>query len=126
MCELNMPKTAAWIWKICTGSCQPKIGNMFRASPWISYEPQSGSQPHQTHSHDSSTSPPDANMQPGDMDAPEISILREEETPPPDAGGLSFSRFRVNLRVPTQGLAAPPGSSIGPPVGPIEDPGGAA
>lgn len=58
-----------------------------------------------------------------DMDAPEISTLREEEeeSPPPDGVGLSFSKFRVNMRIPSWGQsgAAPSGSAVGPPVGPL-------
>ncbi|KAF8585700.1 hypothetical protein K439DRAFT_1660116 [Ramaria rubella] len=92
--------------------------NMFRASPWISYDP--------SHHHldlslteqpDDDDVPPEYNSPQSDMEAPEISTLREEEeeTPPPDAGGLSFSKFRVNLW--GQGAGAS-GSSTGPPLGP--------
>jgi hypothetical protein len=136
-CELGLPKTAAsfglLIYSTSTGSCQANLasfGKMFRASPWISYEPsQRQSALPRTNSnddaasHDTTSSSQDPHIRGGDMDAPEISTLREEEeeTPPPDSAGLSFSKFRVNLRLPArtgQGAAASSGSVVGPPVGP--------
>ncbi|KZT27544.1 hypothetical protein NEOLEDRAFT_95267 [Neolentinus lepideus HHB14362 ss-1] len=69
---------------------------MFRASPWISYDP-------------SNTGRNDEELQPNsdsfrysyhmsedvDMDAPQISTLREEDSPPP----VRTSKFRVKLLV---------------------------
>jgi len=61
----------------------------FRASPWIPYEPsESKLQPAQT-GHNVN--------QDVDMDAPQISTLREEETPPPQP--TRTSKFRVKLLV---------------------------
>ncbi|EGO05285.1 hypothetical protein SERLA73DRAFT_164841 [Serpula lacrymans var. lacrymans S7.3] len=63
---------------------------MFRVSPWINYTP-SGS----PNSRELSNNNP-ANMDDDvDMDAPEISTLREENTPPP----IRTSKFRVKLLV---------------------------
>lgn len=50
----------------------------FRASPWVSYEPTSSS--HRHRQQDTSESNMDEDV---DMDAPQISTLREEESPPP-------------------------------------------
>lgn len=66
------------------------MGPNFRASPWIPYEPNGETQ--QDHSR------PDVrfrNMNEDvDMDAPQISTLREEETPEPQP---SQTKFRVKL-----------------------------
>ncbi|TDL20874.1 hypothetical protein BD410DRAFT_899171 [Rickenella mellea] len=61
---------------------------MFRASPWISYDP-SESTPHTEMDVDV------------DMDAPQISTLREDESPPPAQARVS--KFRVKLRVTEPG-----------------------
>lgn len=53
--------------------------SMFRASPWVSYDPTANQ-----HSTD--------NMDDVDMDAPQISTLREEETPPPQKPKASNAR----------------------------------
>jgi hypothetical protein len=55
--------------------------SMFRASPWVTYDPPVNQQlePHEM----------DEDI---DMDAPQISILREEETPPPVQKSASTSR----------------------------------
>jgi hypothetical protein len=68
---------------------------VFRASPWITYEPLS----------ESTNLASDMN-QDVDMDAPQISTLREEETPPPQP--TRTSKFRVKLLVnDTSGRASP-------------------
>lgn len=99
-------------------------GHMFRASPWIPYDPT-----HRhplPHSHDGAapvepTSSPQEHhhVTIRDMDAPEISTLREEEeeSPPPETGVFS-SKFRVNMRGPSWGQGAASGSATGLPVGP--------
>ncbi|KAG6911307.1 hypothetical protein DXG01_002146 [Tephrocybe rancida] len=54
--------------------------SMFRVSPWVSYDP--------------ATQPSDSNDadQDLDMDAPEISILKDEESPPPQQKGSTSGR----------------------------------
>ncbi|KAL0565855.1 hypothetical protein V5O48_016165 [Marasmius crinis-equi] len=61
----------------------------FRVGPWVSYEPPSSS------SHTSSF--PVMDQQDVDMEAPQISTLREEETPPPPRA--SNPRFKLKLVV---------------------------
>lgn len=76
----------------------------FRASPWISYDP-------------STTQPDDAQRLGNDemdmdidMDAPQISTLREDDDTPPPAK-TRVSKFRVKLRVNEPSSSAPPSSS---------------
>ncbi|KAF8167554.1 hypothetical protein B0H34DRAFT_21418 [Crassisporium funariophilum] len=52
----------------------------FRASPWVSYEPSAASHSNRQQPHSDSEMDEDV-----DMEAPQISTLREEETPPPKA-----------------------------------------
>ncbi|KAF8899261.1 hypothetical protein BD779DRAFT_1487790 [Infundibulicybe gibba] len=61
--------------------------SMFRASPWVTYEP-----------NQQQTNPASANDMDDDlnnMDAPQISTLREEETPPPQRTSSSNKRAKV-------------------------------
>lgn len=74
---------------------------MFRASPWISYDPASGDPRTEdltttaiTHNHSESDMDEDV-----DMDAPHISTLREEDSPPPQSSPSHTGKFRVNLVV---------------------------
>ncbi|KAA1471433.1 hypothetical protein DENSPDRAFT_115569 [Dentipellis sp. KUC8613] len=68
---------------------------MFRASPWISYGPIStdSSSPHHASRHGSEM---DEDV---DMDAPQISTLREEDSPPPTSSPARTGKFRVKLLV---------------------------
>ncbi|KAF5384889.1 hypothetical protein D9615_001100 [Tricholomella constricta] len=52
---------------------KPQAISVFRASPWVTYEPTTHGQLSDSHDMDHDV----------DMDAPEISTLREEESPPP-------------------------------------------
>ncbi|KAF8506434.1 hypothetical protein JB92DRAFT_3122114 [Gautieria morchelliformis] len=97
---------------------------MFRASPWVSYKPSRHSLPDPDDDAllELSSSPPEQHITQHDMDAPEISTLREEEeeTPPPESGVLSFTKFRINTRAPfwgPGGASPASGSALGPPVG---------
>lgn len=78
---------------------------MFRASPWISYDPNGTRPPDQPTTSQSSTINFSANsMDDVDMDAPQISTLREDLSPPPNQNAASHvSKFRVRLRLPEQG-----------------------
>jgi hypothetical protein len=53
--------------------------SMFRASPWVTYDPTANQADMD-------------NMEDVDMDAPQISTLREEETPPPQKPKVSAAR----------------------------------
>ncbi|KAF9469616.1 hypothetical protein BDZ94DRAFT_1242836 [Collybia nuda] len=68
--------------------------SMFRASPWVPYDPT----PNQ----------PDVdNMDDEDMDAPQISTLREEETPPPQKPKGSSARRGKSTKMPKTAPAWP-------------------
>ena len=102
---------------------------MFRASPWISYEPAEskvhhGSPPDSIKAK-STTDDMDEDV---DMDAPQISILRDEESPPPPQQPTRTSKFRVKLLVnDAKAPPASPGStSRKPSNGPRDDPSMAA
>jgi hypothetical protein len=81
---------------------------MFRASPWITYEPSELSR-----TEAAASEPLNVNLdmdQDVDMDAPQISTLPEEETPPPPQPTRT-SKFRVKLLVnDAKGGASPPAS----------------
>lgn len=80
---------------------------MFRVSPWIPYDPNADTQ------HDSRSDNRHRNMNEDvDMDAPQISTLREEETPEPQPNPSRTSKFRVKL-VMSEGSKRP-GFSAGP------------
>src|ERR1700733_5144090 len=70
----------------------------FRASAWISYEPDS-------RLHGASDMDQDV-----DMDAPQISTLPEEETPPPQP--TRTSKFRVKLLVNEAKGGSPSSNSV--------------
>ncbi|TFY67970.1 hypothetical protein EVG20_g3734 [Dentipellis fragilis] len=74
---------------------------MFRASPWISYGPIStdSSSPHHASRHGSEM---DEDV---DMDAPQISTLREEDSPPPTSSPARTGKFRVKLLVNNEAKA---------------------
>jgi hypothetical protein len=80
---------------------------MFRASPWISYEPA------ESKNHPPAPAPIATTVEhvdeDVDMDAPQISILREEQTPPPQP--TRTSKFRVKLLVNDTGVVSPSPSS---------------
>lgn len=83
-----------------------KLFEMFRASPWINYEPGTDSRNlalptdhHPAHYNNRARLHYNIMNDDVDMDAPQISTLREEETPPPQLPIPSRSKFRVNLLV---------------------------
>lgn len=65
--------------------------SMFRASPWVTYDPTT-SQTQRSSSHEM-----DEDV---DMDAPQISTLREEETPPPQPKSTSARRGKAVHKLP--------------------------
>jgi hypothetical protein len=69
---------------------------MFRVSPWIQYDPNGETQ--QDHSHLTRTDNIRFRSMNEDveMDAPQISTLRDDETPPPQQSHRT-SKFRVKL-----------------------------
>ncbi|THH19013.1 hypothetical protein EW146_g2078 [Bondarzewia mesenterica] len=69
---------------------------MFRASPWISYDPASGEP--LVEETELSQQPQDMDED-VDMDAPQISTLREEDSPPPNSSPSHTGKFRVKLLV---------------------------
>ena len=79
---------------------------MFRASPWINYEPGGGdsrqltlpTDHHPAHYNNRARLHYNTMNHNIDMEAPQISTLREEETPPP-APNPTRGKFRVNLLV---------------------------
>lgn len=88
--------------------------SVFRVSDWVEYEPTVESRnyiPNRNNEMDGDI----------DMDAPQISTLREEETPPPQRTPPHSSRFRVKLVAKESGNAPSPSGSdpywftIGPP-----------
>jgi len=89
-----------------------KVGNadtedMFRASPWITYDPSPDARSEplvRSNVHFYSSMSEDV-----DMDAPQISTLREEETPEPQPARTS--KFRVKLLVNEGKRSASMGSS---------------
>ncbi|TFK56469.1 hypothetical protein OE88DRAFT_22824 [Heliocybe sulcata] len=71
---------------------------MFRASPWISYDPSNTSRTDEELQPSSDTFRYSYHMSDDvDMDAPQISTLREEDSPPP--APVRTSKFRVKLLV---------------------------
>lgn len=80
---------------------------MFRASPWINYEPGADNRAlalpadhHPAHYNNRARLHYNIMNSDADMDAPQISTLREEETPPPqDRPTPTRGKFRVNLLV---------------------------
>ena len=98
---------------------------MFRASPWISYEPAESKVHHGSPPDPIKAKPATDDMDEDvDMDAPQISILRDEESPPPPQQPTRTSKFRVKLLV--NDAKAPPTSpgstSRKPSNGPRDDP----
>ena len=78
---------------------------MFRASPWINYEPGADNRnlalpPDHHPAHYNPAARLHYNMVNGDVDmgTPQISTLRDEETPPPQPLSTR-GKFRVNLLV---------------------------
>lgn len=76
--------------------------SMFRVTPWKAYVPISEAEdppskgPPQNHHHDSR----DTMEEDIDMDAPQISILQEDKTPPPStSSSLKPTKFKVKLLV---------------------------
>ncbi|KAJ2930628.1 hypothetical protein H1R20_g6467, partial [Candolleomyces eurysporus] len=71
------------------------MASTFRASPWVTYQPSDASQVHepfhQPQDPAGTTMIMDMAMD-VDMDAPQISTLREEETPPPTSKKLASPR----------------------------------
>lgn len=82
---------------------------MFRASPWISYEPSLDSR--YPNSSDPIAPDFDDMDEDVDMDAPQISTLREEETPPPQPSHARTHKFRVKLLVNENKGSGSPSSS---------------
>jgi hypothetical protein len=73
--------------------------SMFRASPWVTYDP-SADHRNQNPARSTPPPPPKPTDDTANMDAPHISTLREEESPPPPAPNPSrTSKFRVKLLV---------------------------
>ncbi|PCH34090.1 hypothetical protein WOLCODRAFT_22452 [Wolfiporia cocos MD-104 SS10] len=70
--------------------------DMFRVTPWITYDPSPDAR-NETHSRTHSRSHFITMNDDVDMDAPQISTLREEETPEPQPSRTS--KFRVKLLV---------------------------
>jgi Wiskott-Aldrich syndrome protein len=98
--------------------------SMFRVSPWISYEPAESKPHHGSPSDPIKSKPSTSNMDEDiDMDAPQISILRDEESPPPPPPTRT-SKFRVKLLVnDAKPVPGSPGStSRKPSTGPRDDP----
>ncbi|EKM61434.1 uncharacterized protein PHACADRAFT_248039 [Phanerochaete carnosa HHB-10118-sp] len=83
---------------------------MFRVSPWIQYDPNGETQ--QDHSRSDHRF---RNMNEDvDMDAPQISTLKEEETPEPQPSPGRQTKFRVKLVMNDNKLrAAPPAGPSG-------------
>ncbi|KAK7686632.1 hypothetical protein QCA50_010232 [Cerrena zonata] len=69
---------------------------MFRASPWVTYDPNLDATTSNSHSfpHIPAMASEDV-----EMDAPQISTLREDETPEPDPTPARTTKFRVKLLV---------------------------
>lgn len=92
---------------------------MFRASPWINYEPGADSSRHlalppdhhPAHYNNRARQHYNIMNDDVDMDAPQISTLREEDTPPPQLPIPSRSKFRVNLLVGEKKGTNPPSLS---------------
>lgn len=79
---------------------------MFRASPWINYEPGGDNRNlalppdhHPAHYNNRARLHYNIMNDDVDMEAPQISTLREEETPPPQRPNPTRGKFRVNLLV---------------------------
>lgn len=69
---------------------------MFRASPWVTYDPSSDAATPASHSFSHSPAMASEDVE---MDAPQISTLREDETPEPDPAPARTTKFRVKLLV---------------------------
>src|SRR5260221_416074 len=76
---------------------------MFRASPWITYDPPT-----------SESHPPQPTDNDAEMDAPQISTLHDDgESPPSNASPARTGKFRVKLPVNRAFVHGPPGFSCG-------------
>jgi hypothetical protein len=87
---------------------------MFRASPWVSYDP-SADYRNQGQPPPPALAPPAQMDEDIDMDAPQISTLREDDSPSPvTSHPARTSKFRVKLLL-NEGKSSALQSSSGPP-----------
>ena len=77
---------------------------MFRASPWVTYDPNLDGNTSTSHSN-SNSHPPTMASEDVEMDAPQISTLKDDETPEPDPTPARTTKFRVKLLVGSEGKA---------------------